>query len=55
MERSKPAVYSAGDLISYDNNKFVGVVLSVDSMGGVGSDLIRLINEEGAVCNIRGN
>ena len=55
MERSKPALYCAGDLIAYDNNKFVGVVLSVDSMGGIGSDLIRLINEEGAVQNIRGN
>lgn len=55
MERAKPPLYCAGDLISYDNNKFVGVVLSVDSMGGVGSDLIRLINEEGTVCNIRGN
>lgn len=55
MDKAKPAPYSAGDLISYDNNKYVGVVLSVDSMGGPGSDLIRLINEEGTVCTIRGN
>jgi ribosomal protein L24 len=55
MDKAKPAPYSAGDLITYDNNKYVGVVLSVDSMGGPGSDLIRLINEEGTVCNIRGN
>ena len=55
MDKSKPAPYSAGDLISYDNNKFVGVILSVDSMGGIGSDSIRLINEEGVVINIRGS
>jgi transcription elongation factor len=55
MDKAKPAPYSAGDLITYDNNKYVGVVLSVDSMGGPGSDLIRLISEDGSVQNIRGN
>ena len=55
MDKAKPAPYSAGDLITYDNNKYVGVVLSVDSMGGPGSDLIRLISEDGTVQNIRGN
>lgn len=55
MDKAKPPPYSAGDLIAYDNNKYVGVVLSVDSMGGPGSDLIRLINEEGNVTTIRGN
>lgn len=55
MDKSKPAPYSAGDLVSYDNNKYVGVVLSVDSMGGPGSDSLRIINEEGLVTNIRGS
>ncbi len=55
MDKAKPPPYSAGDLICYDNNKYAGVVLSVDSMGGPGSDLIRLINEDGAVITIRGN
>ena len=55
MDKAKPAPYTAGDLISYDNNKHVGVVLSVDSMGGPGSDSIRLISEDGSVTIIRGN
>lgn len=31
MDKGKAPSYQAGDLISYDNNKMVGVVLSVDS------------------------
>ena len=47
IDKTKAPPYRAGDLISYENNKYVGVVLQVDFHGGGGSDSVRVINEEG--------
>ena len=55
LDKTKSAPYLAGDLISYENNKLCGVVLSVDSMGGGASDTLKIINEEGKVMTIRGS
>lgn len=36
MSKSKSIQYQAGDMVSYNQNKNVGVILQVDSVGGSG-------------------